>query len=290
MSGLLTSPEFIRKLEMLSLLTRKVLGGDLKADRKSWKKGSGINFADYTEYHYGDDYRNIDWNIYARLEDLVIKLYELEEDVRICIFLDLSPSMKSKIIYTKQLAAALGYIALNHLDRLEIGGLSDKLSTILQPSHGRNKIFPMLRALEVAEIYGTDTNLTNCIRTFQSAKRRPGVCVIISDFFIPGGYQKALDYLLWLKHDVFCLQVVDPSEQGCSWRGDIEFECVESGRLRQVTVGPMEAARFARAVAEWNDQLKRECARKGVGLVTSQIDVPFETVIRNILRRGGLVA
>ena len=275
---------------MLSLLTRKVLGGDLKADRKSWKKGSGINFADYTEYHYGDDYRNIDWNIYARLEDLVIKLYELEEDVRICIFLDLSPSMQSKLLYAKQLAAALGYIALNHLDRLEISGLANNLSTILQPSHGRNKIFPMLRALEAAEIYGTDTDLTACINTFQAARRRPGVCVIISDFFIPGGYQQALDYLRWLKHDVFCLQVIDPADHTCQWRGDIEFECVETGRRRQVTVGPVEAARYSRTVEAWNDQLKRECARKGVGLVASPVDVPFETVIRNILRRGGLVA
>ena len=74
---LLTDPEFIKRLEMLHLLSRKVLGGTLKADRKSNKKGSGILFADYAEYNYGDDYRSIDWNIYARLEELVVKLFEI---------------------------------------------------------------------------------------------------------------------------------------------------------------------------------------------------------------------
>ena len=288
--AILTDPDFIKKLETLSLLSRKVLGGTLKADRKTRKKGSGINFADYVEYNYGDDYRNIDWNIYARLENMVIKLFELEEDVRIYILLDLSPSMKSKLIYAKKLAAALSYIALNNLDRLAIYGISDHLEVIFKPGHGRNKLFPMLEALENAECYGHNTIFEEPFKKFYLRHRRPGVCVLVSDFFVPGGYAKAMDYLTWNKHEVFCIQVINPDEQQCTVRGDVEFQCVETKAIKKVTVGPLEAARFAAAMKEWNEGLKRTCAGKGIGLVPTSTSIPFETVIQDILRRGGLVS
>lgn len=286
----LTDPQFIKKLEMLSLLTRKTLGGSLKADRKSTKKGSGTTFADYSEYNLGDDYRSIDWNIYARLENLVIKLFELEEDLHIYLFLDLSLSMTAKLAYARQLAAALGYIGLNNLDRLTIYGLSDKLHTVMRPAHGRSHIFPMLGALEKAECYGHDTCFERCIKTFQARGSRRGMCVVISDFFAPAGLEKALDLLLWSRHDVFCLQVSDPEDEKCEWRGDIDFQCIETGRVKRVTVGPAEAARFAEAVREWQRLLFTNCAKRGIGLAQASVKVPFEDVIQNILRKGGLVA
>ena len=286
----LTDPQFIRKLEMLSLLTRKTLGGSLKADRKSTKKGSGTTFADYSEYNFGDDYRSIDWNIYARLENLVIKLFELEEDLHVYIFMDLSLSMTTRIDYARQLAAALSYIALNNLDRLTIYGLSDKLHTVMRPAHGRSHIFPMLEALQNAECYGHGTSFEKCIKTFQARGQRRGMCVLISDFFAQAGFEKALDLLLWSRHDVFCLQVSDPEDEKCNWRGDIDFQCVETGRLKRVTVGPAEAARFAEAFHEWQRQLRQNCAKRGIGLAQASIEIPFENIIQNILRRGGLVA
>jgi uncharacterized protein (DUF58 family) len=286
----LTDPLFIRKLEMLSLLTRKTLGGSLKADRKSTKKGSGTTFADYSEYNFGDDYRSIDWNIYARLENLVIKLFELEEDLHVYIFLDLSLSMTPKLDYARQLAAALSYIALNNLDRLTIYGLSDTLHTILRPAHGRARIFPMLDSLQNAQCYGHGTRIEKCIKTFQARSQRRGMCVLLSDFFVPNGLEQALDLLLWSKHDVFCLQVVDPADEKCEWRGDIDFHCVETDRQKRVTVGPAEAARFTEAVRQWQEELYRNCARRGIGLARASLEVPFEEVIQNILRRGGLVA
>ncbi len=285
-----TDPEFIKRLETLYLLARKVLGGTLKADRKSDKKGSGILFADHAEYHFGDDYRSIDWHIYGRLESLVVKLYELEEDISIYILLDMSRSMLTKSEYARKLAAALGYVALNGADRLAVYALSDTLGTILEPSHGRGKIFPMLRALSEAECYGRDTRFTECVRAFQSFRRRKGVCVIVSDFFFPGGYQEGLGILGSGRNDVFCLQVLDPLELTCPWKGDIELECVETTAKRRVTIGPIEAARYATAMKQWNQDLQRECGRREIGFVRTGIDIPFEDVIQRILRKGGLVA
>ena len=121
---MLTDPSFIKKLDSLYLLARKVLSGSLQADRKSSKKGTGITFADYAEYYLGADYRSIDWRVFAKFENLVIKLFEVEEDATIYILLDHSRSMASKFDYARQLTAALGYIALNCLDRLAVYGLA----------------------------------------------------------------------------------------------------------------------------------------------------------------------
>lgn len=286
----LTDPEFIKRLEMLAILARKVLNGELKADRKSHKKGSGTTFADYQEYNQGDDLRNIDWNIAARLEQLVIKLFELEEDVHINIALDLSVSMQGKEYYAKQLAAALSYIALVNMDRLTIYGIADSLKTILKPSHGKGKIFPMLNSLQDCNLFGQSTDFNGSIKTLQAQKKRPGVCVLISDFLVADGYKKALDLLRWSKNDVFCIQVLSPEELQCDLLGDIEFECTESKTTKKVTISPNEAAQYVKLITEWNDTLKKECARSGIGLIQTTTETPFEEIIQKILRRGGLVA
>ena len=123
----LTDPKFISQLDALFLLARRILGGSLQADRRTERKGSGIDFADYAEYQQGDDYRAIDWRVYGRLEQLLVKLFEVEEDTTVFVVLDTSPSMEAKLEEAKKLAAALGYIALHSLDRLVPYTLSDKL-------------------------------------------------------------------------------------------------------------------------------------------------------------------
>ncbi|MDF1751323.1 MAG: DUF58 domain-containing protein [Verrucomicrobiales bacterium] len=286
----LTDPAFIRRLESLYLLARKVLGGSLQADRKTTKKGSGITFADYAEYNPGDDYRSIDWRIYAKFESLIIKLFELEEDATIYILFDESPSMASKSLYAKQLAAALGYIALNSLDRLCVYGLADRLNPMLEPCRGRGKVIEFLRSLEAAESFGKDTDFTACAREFQARRKRKGVVIVISDFLFPQGFEEGLKYLQYHRHDVFCVQVQDDNDRSCTWKGDVNLECVETGKNQRVTISPAEARAYEQAVAVWNEDLRKACARHSIGLASTTPDVAFEVVIQEILRRGGLVA
>lgn len=286
---LLTDQEFIRRLEMLHMLARKVLGGSLRADRKSDKKGSGILFADYSEYKFGDDYRSIDWNIFARMEQLVVRMYELEEDMSIYILLDTSTSMNSKTHYSRQLAAALGYIALNNADRLGVYAVAQSLGTLLEPCHGKSAVFKMLRNLQEASLTEGGTCLNESVKTFQSRKNRKGICVIISDFFTPGGYEEALKLLRWSKHELFCIQVIDPAELRCDLKGDIELECVETHKRRHVVVGPAEAAKYRTVMENYNDRLQRYCLSNEIGFARAMIDIPFEEIIQDILRRGGLV-
>jgi uncharacterized protein (DUF58 family) len=287
---MLTDPTFIRKLDGLYLLARKVLGGSMQADRKSSKKGSGITFADYAEYHPGDDFRSIDWRVYGRFEQLVVKLFEIDEDATVYILLDESPSMQSKFTLAKQLAAGIGYIALHMLDQLCVYGLADKLQPVLERTRGRGKVLPFLRGLEDAPTFGADTNFTACAREFQARHRRKGIIVVISDFLFPSGFDDGLKFLQWNKHEVFCLQVQDDNDTKCDWKGDVELTCVETGQHQRLTITPREARLYEQAVADWNDSLRKCCAKRGIGLASTTPAVPFETVITDILRRGGLVA
>jgi len=287
---MLTDPTFIRRLESLYLLARKVLNGTLQSDRKSTKKGSGINFADYSEYSLGDDWRAIDWRVYARLETLMIKLFELEEDVTIHILLDCSKSMASKLEYAKQLAAALGYIGLHNLDKVVIYAMADEIRPILMPSHGRGKTLSMLQSLQDATLFGNDTNFTDCTKALQVRHRRRGVVIAISDFLFPTGFEEGLKFLQWHKNEVFCLQVQDKNDLKCDFKGDVELECVESGRLQKVTVTEQQAKQYEQAIADWNESLAKTCAKQGIGIASITTETPFDEVIRNILRRGGLVA
>jgi uncharacterized protein (DUF58 family) len=287
---MLTDPAFIRRLDSLYLLARKVLGGSLQADRKTQQRGTGITFADYSEYYHGADYRAIDWRVYARFETLVIKLFELEEDATVYLLVDSSRSMASKYDYTRKLAAALGYIALRSLDRLAVYGLADRLDPMLEVCRGSAKTLAFLRALDGASTFGGDTDFTSCARVFQARHRRRGLVVVLSDFLFPGGFDEGLRYLQYHNHEVFCLQVQDENDTRCEWKGDLELECVETGQRKRVTVTPREARRYEQAIAEWNEGLRQCCVRTGIGLASTSTAAPFETVIQDLLRRGGLVA
>lgn len=284
-----TDPAFVRRLESLYLLARKVLGGSLQADRKTVRKGAGITFADYAEYRPGDDFRSIDWRIYAKFETLIIKLFELEEDATIYLLIDGSPSMASKFRYARELAAALGYIALNSLDRLCVYGLADTLRPILDPSRGRGKAMTFLQSLEEMELFGSGTDFTLCTREFQARRKRKGLVIVISDFLFPGGFDEGLKYLQWNRHEIFCLQVQDEGDQRCDWKGDATLQCTETGSTRRVTVGASEAKAYEAAVAAWNEGLRQCCSRRSIGLATTGPEVAFDVVIQEILRRGGLV-
>jgi uncharacterized protein (DUF58 family) len=286
--GDLTGAAFIRRLETLFLLVRRVLGGSMQADRKSTRKGTGITFADYAEYRMGDDYRAIDWRVYARFDELVIKLFELEEDATVYILLDLSRSMATKTGIARKLAAALGYIGLNCQDRVAVYGMADELRPLLEASRGRSHVLPLLRSLEVSPEFGSDTNFLTCVKTLQARHRKRGLVIVISDFFFPQGFEEGLKRLASLGHDVHALQVLSGEDLACQQRGDVELECVETGAHKKVTITSREADAYAKAVAGWNERLRNECARRGIGFTRTMAGNAFDEVIRAILQKGGL--
>src|SRR3954466_13444298 len=151
-SSLLLEPSFMARLDQLDLVSRKMLAGKMKGERRSKRRGQSVEFADYRNYVIGDDLRFIDWNAYARLDKLFLKLFLEEEDLSLYILLDVSKSCDfgnpNKALYLKQVAAALGYVGLVNYNRVHLTAFADGVVTETGALRGRTKVNQMIGFLD----------------------------------------------------------------------------------------------------------------------------------------------
>lgn len=292
MSESLFDNEFIQKLEYLYLVSKKLLSGKVKAERRSRKIGSGIEFADYREYSEGDDIRHIDWNLYARLEKLFLRLFEEEEDLYVYFLLDTSGSMRmgspSRLDYARRVAAALAYITLNNLDRVSLFTFSDTIKTRLQPHRGKNNIFKVLQFLDRLPTPST-TQTEDSFQTFVHQNKRRGVAVVISDFFDPHGYEQAFDVLRYHRHEIYAIHIFDETELESGLRGDVELIDRETGLHIETTLSPRLIEAYRQAFDEFCRDLEQFCLKREISLFRTSTKQPFEELILDIFRRGGFL-
>src|SRR5271170_7329445 len=165
----LLDADFLTRLEQLELVSRKIFLGRMKGERRSKRKGQSVEFADYRNYVVGDDLRFLDWNLYARLDRLFLRLFMEEEDLHFYVLIDNSLSMDfgkpTKLHYAKQIAAALGFIGLCNLDRVVIEVFNDELTQSLPPMRGKKNLWRMLGFLDKLAPAGT-SDMKQAMRTF----------------------------------------------------------------------------------------------------------------------------
>src|SRR5580692_11513258 len=191
-SDRLLDPGFMARLDQLDLLSRKLLAGKLKGERRSKRRGQSVEFADYRNYVIGDDLRFIDWNIYGRLDRLFLKLFMEEEDLSLYILLDVSASCDygtpNKSFYMKQVAAALGYVGLVNYNRVTISAMSDGIVAETGALRGRKRVPQMIDFVSKLQPTGA-SNFGNACKRFALQHRQKGVCVVLSDFFVKEGFE-----------------------------------------------------------------------------------------------------
>ena len=291
--------EFQRRLEVLALASRRVYAGRLRAERRSKKTGSGIEFADHREYVPGDDFRSLDWNVYQRTGRLLVRLFEEEEDLSVYFLLDVSRSMGAiskedggdKLRYGKRLVAALAYVALANLDRVSIVGLtgeSEAPTERLQPTRGKRRIFKVFEFLRPLVAKGP-TSLAGSIRTFAAQNKRRGLAILVSDLYDPAGFEDAINQLRYAKFDPHVLHIVDPSESKPALHGDVQIVDCETGEAREITVTPRLLAQFEKAREAYLKEIEDFCGEKGVAYFRMSTDVPFDEAVLHVLRGGGLL-
>lgn len=284
---------FQKRLEVLSLVSRRVFAGRTRAERRTRKEGAGIEFADYRAYCTGDDYRQIDWNVYGRIERLVLRLHEQEEDLSVYLLLDCSGSMRfgspPKLDYAKKLAAALAYVALNHLDRVAITALRGNTLHRLPPARGKGRIFTVFEFLRPLQA-GGPTRLSDAIGSFVAQNKRRGVAVLISDLYDPAGFEEGISRLVYGRFESHVIHLASPEDFAPDLHGDLELFDVETGESRPVTVTPALVRRYQEAYAAHVQRIASFCAQKRVGLFSLDTRTPPEDAMLRILRRGGLVA
>jgi uncharacterized protein (DUF58 family) len=284
--------KFQRKLEYLALVSRRVFAGRLRAERRTKKSGSGVEFADHRDYQPGDDFRYLDWNVYQRFEKLLVRLYEEEEDLAIYFILDTSASMAfgdgRKLRYAKKVCAALAYVGLANLDRVTMVTTSDRVMERMPETRGKARIFKAFRFLREVKAEGT-TDLGDAMKTFVAQNKRRGLAVLVSDLYDPRGFEKGINVLRYNKFDPFVVHVTDPGEGKPKLNGDVLVYDCETGDEREVTVTAKVLSLFGEAYAEYVATIDRFCATHQVSYVTASVDVAFDELILRVFRRGGFL-
>ena len=279
--------EFLKKLEYLSLVSKRLFRGRLLALKRTRQLGGGVEFADHRDYVLGDDLRYLDWNVYARLGDRLIKRFEEEEDLHVYFLLDCSRSMTvgepAKFDYAKQLAAALAYIALADLDRISVVSFADRIYDVFPLTRGKQHVLSLLRFLESLETAAAPTNLFDFVQEFTRRKQRCGLAVILSDLFDPAGFRQAVDLLRYRRYEPNLIQIHDRSEAEPRFRGDLRLVDIETETVRNVTIDESVLRRYKAVFADFLDSVTKYCVDRGIGGTVAGTEIPFDEQILNMM-------
>ncbi len=288
----LLSPQLLAQLERLELVSRKIFRGRMKGERKSKRKGQSVEFADFRQYVPGDDLRFIDWNLYARMERLYLKLFLEEEDLHFYALIDTSTSMDfgepTKLQYAKQLAASLGFIGLCRADRVKIETLGTSSRQPGPALRGRASLWRMMDYLEGIQP-GANVGLAKGVKNFCLRNTGKGILVLITDLMDKEGYEKALRFLVTQQMDVYVLHVLCPEELNPEIKGDLKLIDCEDDDVAEVTISRPLLDKYKRTVAAFLDGAKDFCNRRGMNYLMTSTDTSVETLVANYLRRRGLV-
>jgi uncharacterized protein (DUF58 family) len=288
----LLDPKFLARLEQLELVSRKIFLGRMKGERRSKRKGQSVEFADYRNYVVGDDLRFLDWNLFARLERLFIRLFFEEEDLHFYILLDNSLSMDfgtpTKLHFAKQVAAALGFIGLVNMDRVVVEAFNDRLTQSMPAARGRRSLWRLMDFLQKIEPAGP-SDLNKALRSFSIKCSGKGIVVLLSDFMDKGGYEEALRYLLARQLDIYVIQVLSQEEIEPEIVGDLRLVDVEDEDVAEITVSGPLLKRYKQNLAAYRAALHQFCSRRGVTCLFTSNQVPFDRLVLTYLRQRGLV-
>jgi len=288
--------KFLAKLEHLYLLSQRIFRGTSRAERKSRHIGSSLEFADYRNYVAGDDPRTIDWNVYGRLDRLFVKLFEEEEDLHVYLLVDSSASMAwqsgtiSKFDQGRRIAAALAYISLANLDRVNVHAFNDGLGADCGLSRGKNQFHQILSFLSALECSKRGTSLGKTVQRFVQRVKRRGLVILISDFFDPVGYKEALNLLRFQRFELQVIQVVDPAELTPDLSGDFQLLDCETGQALDITSNPSARAAFKAEIGNFLSGLERYCFENQTGFLQATTNDAFEDLVLRVLRERRLVA
>ena len=291
MSSTLIAPDFYERLDRLALVSRRRLLGSGKGDRRSLRRGTSLEFMDYRPYSSGDDPRQVDWNIYGRSGSLFVKLYEEEEVLGVHLLIDSSRSMDwgstNKLQFARQLAAALGYIALVGSTRLRAACLTRGVEQTFGPAWGRRQMPALLGFLEEMEARG-ETDLDEALGGYASRSRDPGLAILVSDLLTPR-FEAGLRRLVDRRFEVVVLQVLAPEEVEPPMIGDLTLIDRETGVEVPITLNQEAVERYRRRLREWTAAIETFCGRHQITFQRVLSDERLEHVLFETLRRRGVL-
>lgn len=303
----LLTPELLRRLEQFQLLAARRAKSSAKGERRSRARGQSVEFADHRSYVPGDDFRYLDWNLFGRLDKLFLKLYEEERELPVRIFLDASESMTfgepRKFDFARQVAAAIGYVALCGFDRLSVvpfpntergaqngqtGALtSEELAArgALRSVRGKKSSMQFFQNLNVLTAAG-GADLNETLRRGALEARHTGLAIVLSDFLDPAGYETGLTALVGRGFQVNCVQILAPEELAPTTFGDLRLVDSESGGLQEVTFGRYRMKAYQQSVQNFIQRLREYTTKRGINFFMAPSNMDLQDLLLKQLRKS----
>jgi uncharacterized protein (DUF58 family) len=286
----LLEPAFLAQLDRLALVTRRLRAGRTQGERRSPNRGGSVEFADFRTYAPGDDFRQIDWNAFARLERLFLKLFVAEEDITVHILLDSSASMAwgepQKWAYACRLAGALGYVTLVGLDRVT-GAVLGKGARPFPAQRGKRQALAWFTWLQAQRAEGEIAPIA-AVRDYLVYPRRPGPLLLLSDLLGPG-WEEAVALLAGQHYEVTVLHLLSPQEVRPELDGDWQLVDSESGAGVEITADLYVLRRYQERLSTWQLEWQRRCRAWGAAYVSVETSLALDTFVLATLRRHGVL-
>jgi len=299
----LLTPQLLRQLEQFQLLAARRAKSSAKGERRSRARGQSVEFADYRNYVPGDDFRYLDWNLYGRLERLFLKLYEEERELPVRIFVDASESMTfgepRKFDFARQIAAAVGYVALCGFDRVSVIPFPDRAKgadqdeavssaeaaarAALRSVRGKKCAMEFFQNLSSLTAGGGAT-LNEALRRGALEARQAGVAIVLSDLLDPSGYEAGLSALVGRGFQVNVIQILAPEELNPGTFGDLRLVDSETGGLQEVTFGRFRLKAYQQAVQNFVQRLREFCSGRGISFFPASSDTSLPDLLLKQLR------
>lgn len=285
---------FLKRLEQLSLLNRRPLTGLQAGPRRSPRRGSSVEFADFREYSPGDDFRRIDWNSFARLDRLFLRLYSAEEMTTLTLFLDHSRSMAfgepAKSLTAARLAAILSYLSLHSDDRVAVAGWGDCVDRFF-PARGGTAAIPVVWRT-IAEIVAAPDGPTDAaaLRRHSRLHRGSGIAVVLSDLMTDSDWRAGLQALRGAGQEVNVVQILAPAEIEPEIRGDWTLRDSESGARVEVTTSPRLLRRYHDALDAHLEEVQAFCHRQGIAYLQISSALPLDAEALRALRTARMIS
>ena len=284
--------ELLKKVRKIEIKTRGLSNDIFSGEYHSAFKGRGMSFAEVRPYQYGDDVRNIDWNVTARYNEPFIKTFEEERELTVILLIDVSRSenfgtinvMKSDFI--TEMAAVLSFSAITNNDKVGVIFFSDHIEKFIPPKKGRSHILRIIRELVGFTPKGKGTDIAEGLRYLSNALKKKCTCFLFSDF-IDEGYVDALK-MANRKHDLIGVRVYDPMEQRMPDIGLIKMRDAESGGEQWVDTGSRKLrAAYDTRQHELNEYFKTSFTKNGVDMMEIRVDESYIRALHVFFKKRG---
>lgn len=290
--------EFLERLEKLRFASRQLAPAAARGEHRARRRGGGVEFADYRPYVEGDSLRYLDWGAFLRFDKLLVRTFEEEAELPVTLLLDCSRSMGGgpdsavadgqKFDLARQLAAALGYIALHNNDRVHIVPFSDSLQPSLRDLRGIARLAEAFHYLEDLSC-GGETDLGESVRGLLRRSRQRGLIVVLSDL-LTDEVERPLSWLSSARHDVLLIHLVEPStKEGGSWPRRARLLDREDGEVLELELSKDVLRSFRRVELEHENSMRSLCRASGWAYVPAPLDAPLEDHVWQVFRCGRLL-